>query len=287
MRKHTLASPLFAALLSATATAAVLGGITGAHAQAQGGQAGQGAAAGQQLCPEGNCQRQGGGASTGAGRQSGQQRMAPSTEAGQQAGASGAEQPTVKGRKKTGETAQGAEQPDGSATTGSGQATTARPAAKQDNEQAGASEQQGIGKRLKPAEQASRPSSEKGAAQTGSTASGEQAGGGQKPKLREQAQRTQQGDIGPAKTGSINITSEQQTTIRKTIVEEHVKPVAHLDVDVRVGVKVPRTVTFHRLPPEIVKVVPQYEGYEFFVLADGTIVIVDPNSLAIVYVMTA
>jgi len=167
--------------------------------------------------------------------------------------------------------------------TGSDQTTAATPATKHGNEQAGTSPQEGTGKRLKPAEQASG----QGAAQADGTVSGQQAGGGQKPKLREQAQRTQQRDIGPAKTGSINITSEQQTTIRKTIVEEHVKPVAHLDVDVRVGVKVPRTVTFHRLPPEIVKVVPQYEGYEFFILADGTIVIVDPNSLTIVSVMTA
>jgi hypothetical protein len=41
------------------------------------------------------------------------------------------------------------------------------------------------------------------------------------------------------------------------------------------------------LPPRIVKIVPEYKGYRFFVLADGRIIIVDPDTLAIVYVLMA
>jgi hypothetical protein len=41
-----------------------------------------------------------------------------------------------------------------------------------------------------------------------------------------------------------------------------------------------------RLPSKIVKIVPAYEGYEYFVLADGRIVIVDPNTYKIVLVLT-
>jgi hypothetical protein len=36
-----------------------------------------------------------------------------------------------------------------------------------------------------------------------------------------------------------------------------------------------------------VKIVPQYEGYRFFILADGRIIIVDPDTLEIVYIIEA
>lgn len=39
------------------------------------------------------------------------------------------------------------------------------------------------------------------------------------------------------------------------------------------------------LPTRIVKIVPRYEGYLFFVLADGRIVIVEPSSLEIVVIL--
>ena len=41
------------------------------------------------------------------------------------------------------------------------------------------------------------------------------------------------------------------------------------------------------MPPEIIRIVPDYEGYRYFILADGTIVIVDPDSFVVVYVLTA
>ncbi|TIU54111.1 MAG: DUF1236 domain-containing protein, partial [Mesorhizobium sp.] len=41
-----------------------------------------------------------------------------------------------------------------------------------------------------------------------------------------------------------------------------------------------------RLPARIVKIVPAYEYYEYFVLADGRIVIVDPDTYKIVLILT-
>ncbi len=38
---------------------------------------------------------------------------------------------------------------------------------------------------------------------------------------------------------------------------------------------------------DIIAVVPDFEGYQFFVLADGTIVIVDPDTLHIVTIIAA
>lgn len=60
----------------------------------------------------------------------------------------------------------------------------------------------------------------------------------------------------------------------------------HPSFSISIGVRVPHHIHLHRLPARIVKIVPEYEGYEFFVLDDGTIVIVDPDSYEIVYVIS-
>src|SRR5262249_52044335 len=86
-------------------------------------------------------------------------------------------------------------------------------------------------------------------------------------------------------TGSINITTRQRTEVRQVFTTERVEP-ARVDFDVNVGVRVPRTVTLHRLPPRVVELVPAYEHYEYFMLADGRIVIVKPDTLEVVYVLS-
>ena len=87
-------------------------------------------------------------------------------------------------------------------------------------------------------------------------------------------------------TASVNISTEQRTEIRTIIQETKVQP-ARLDVAVNVGVVVPATVEFHPLPPRIVEIVPRYRGYEYFVLADGRIVIVEPGTHEVVYIIVA
>lgn len=89
---------------------------------------------------------------------------------------------------------------------------------------------------------------------------------------------------------SVNISSEKRSTIRETIVSSpSVRKVSRstIGVDLRVGVSVPRTVTIERLPPRIVEIVPEYADYSYFVLDDGTIVIVDPATYDVVYVIEA
>ncbi|TIP77633.1 MAG: DUF1236 domain-containing protein, partial [Mesorhizobium sp.] len=89
-------------------------------------------------------------------------------------------------------------------------------------------------------------------------------------------------------TGAIsNVTVEQKTEITQILKQEKVEPVASVDFDIAVGVEVPRQkVKLRRLPPRIVEIVPAYESYEYFVLADGRIVIVDPDTLTIVLILT-
>jgi hypothetical protein len=85
-------------------------------------------------------------------------------------------------------------------------------------------------------------------------------------------------------TGSINISTEQKTEIRNVIVENKVEAVKPT-FSVSVGVSVPKTVKLHRLPPKVVEIVPQYRSYEYFVLADNRIVIVEPSTYEIVYIL--
>lgn len=87
-------------------------------------------------------------------------------------------------------------------------------------------------------------------------------------------------------TASIDITSEQRTEIRNVIVESKAEPV-DLDIEVNVGVVVPKTVELRPLPPRIIEIVPAYRSYEYFVLADGRIIIVEPGTLKVVYVIIA
>ncbi|MER9332565.1 DUF1236 domain-containing protein [Mesorhizobium sp. M0293] len=89
-------------------------------------------------------------------------------------------------------------------------------------------------------------------------------------------------------TGSINnVTVEQKTQITQVIRETKIEPVASVDFDISIGVEVPRhKIRLHRLPARIVRIVPAYETYEYFLLADGRIVIVDPDTLKIVLILT-
>jgi hypothetical protein len=95
----------------------------------------------------------------------------------------------------------------------------------------------------------------------------------------------------PATTGSVNakfdLNRSQRRDFRRFVREEHFRRIPRLDFALNVGVTVPRTIELHRLPRRIVELVPVYDGYEFFELANGEIIIVDPATLQIVSVIYA
>jgi hypothetical protein len=111
-----------------------------------------------------------------------------------------------------------------------------------------------------------------------------QAGTTTAPKTEGQAQAPSNETTGA--TGNVNVTAEQRTEIRQIITETHVEP-AHVNFDIAVGTTIPHTVKIHRLPERIVTLVPAYKNYEYFMLEDGRIAIVDPDSLKIVAIMEA
>jgi uncharacterized protein DUF1236 len=88
----------------------------------------------------------------------------------------------------------------------------------------------------------------------------------------------------PEKQASKEIKPEQKTVIKETIVREKIKP-ERINVQVRVGVAIPRTVVLHALPPTIIEVYPSYSRYKLVLVDDNTILIIDPVDWTIVDVI--
>jgi hypothetical protein len=84
------------------------------------------------------------------------------------------------------------------------------------------------------------------------------------------------------------LSSDQRTRIHERLFSEHanVHRLGHVDFALRAGVRVPRSVTFYDLPPDIVQLVPTYRAYKYFLVGDE-IVIVDPVTHEIVDVIPA
>ncbi len=86
---------------------------------------------------------------------------------------------------------------------------------------------------------------------------------------------------------SFGVTNDQRVQIREHILKGRVARVDHVDFDVRVGTVVPRgVVRIAPLPPAVVRIMPRFRGYDFFVVGDE-IVIVDPRNYQIVAVLPA
>ena len=88
---------------------------------------------------------------------------------------------------------------------------------------------------------------------------------------------------GQAAAGA-KLSTEQRTKITTTIKQQNIKPVTNINFSISVGTRVPRDVSFHPLPAEIITVYPDWRGYEFFLVRDE-IIVVNPRTLEIVAVL--
>lgn len=91
--------------------------------------------------------------------------------------------------------------------------------------------------------------------------------------------------VGQAGAGA-KLSTEQRTRITTVIRDQHVAPVTNVNFAISIGTRVPREVTFHPLPAEIVSIYPDWRGYEFILVRDR-IVVVDPRTFEIVAVLDA
>ena len=83
--------------------------------------------------------------------------------------------------------------------------------------------------------------------------------------------------------GSVaNVTSEQKTRVKSVFSRHHVEPARNLNVSVNVGVALPRSVHLYPIPEDIVVIVPDYRGYNYIMLDDDRVAIVDPDTFEVV-----
>jgi hypothetical protein len=87
--------------------------------------------------------------------------------------------------------------------------------------------------------------------------------------------------------GSVQLSEDQRSQI-KTIIGHERGPRLDRNVDfsLTVGTRIPRSVHYEVLPEEIVRIVPQYREFDYFLVEDE-IVIVNPSTLEIVAIIPA
>ena len=81
------------------------------------------------------------------------------------------------------------------------------------------------------------------------------------------------------------VTPEHRVTMGETFRGLTMPEAATVDFDVTVGAAVPDTAVRHPIPPEVVTAVPHARGYEYFVLADGRVVLVHPQDRTIAMIL--
>src|SRR5215813_1955544 len=91
---------------------------------------------------------------------------------------------------------------------------------------------------------------------------------------------------GTSSAKSVQLSTEQRTQIRSKVISHREARVDHVDFSVSVGTRVPRSVHVVVLPPDVVRIVPQFRGFKYFIVREE-IVIIDPDTLEIVAVLPA
>jgi len=89
--------------------------------------------------------------------------------------------------------------------------------------------------------------------------------------------------VGMAGAGA-QLSTEQRTKITTVIREQRVAPITNVNFSIAVGTRVPREVSFHRLPAEVVTIYPEWRGYDYILVRDQ-ILVIDPRSHEIVAIL--
>ena len=113
----------------------------------------------------------------------------------------------------------------------------------------------------------------------------EQTKSGDKTKKAAAGQDSSGATGATGKAGKIDIPEGKRGQVAKSFSSHKVKA-SDVNIDVSIGVAIPTTVVLHPVPSDVVVVVPAFRHYKYFVLASGEIVIVDPASMVVVYVLT-
>jgi Protein of unknown function (DUF1236) len=262
-------------LLATVAVAAVvgLGGVAAAQSQ-MGGDSNK--------SPSATQEKSGGSMS---GPQSGSKTLNPSTTQSSKPSSGQSAQGMEKSGKDNERLGQGANQEQKGMTRGAQED-------KRGMQQKGAQEERGLQKNQKGAQE-ERGTNLKGAQeQRGTNLKGAQEQRG--TTERGTAETTRSGvntstSVGSSGTrgGSVQLSEDQRSQIKTIIGRERGPRLgSNINFNVSIGTRVPRSVHVVVLPEEIVRIVPQFRGYEYFLVGDE-IVIVDPRTLEIVAIIPA
>jgi hypothetical protein len=104
-----------------------------------------------------------------------------------------------------------------------------------------------------------------------------------------QGQAQQNGGVTTGRSGrtSVQLSEDQRTKIKDIIVRDrNVARANNANFSVSVGAKVPREVHVTVLPPEVVRIVPEYRGYDYVLIGDQ-LLIIDPDTMEIVAILPA
>jgi hypothetical protein len=82
----------------------------------------------------------------------------------------------------------------------------------------------------------------------------------------------------------VSISAEQRQKVQSVFVKHRSEAKVNIDVDVKVGTKVPRTVKLVAIPQDILVIVPEYREYRYFIVEEK-VVIVDPDTLEVVEII--
>ena len=88
-------------------------------------------------------------------------------------------------------------------------------------------------------------------------------------------------------SGSVNLTTDQKTKIRTTVLQSSSAPKvsrSSINFNISVGTVVPRSVRFVAVPPALVEIHPAWRGYSYFVV-DDEIIIVDARTMKIIAIV--
>jgi len=85
--------------------------------------------------------------------------------------------------------------------------------------------------------------------------------------------------------GSARLSGEQRSKMTTIFKRHRVKP-THLNVSIRVGIRVPKSVHFYPLPMEVYEIYPEWRGYDYILVGDE-ILVINPRTHKIVAILDA
>lgn len=106
-----------------------------------------------------------------------------------------------------------------------------------------------------------------------------------RPTDNTQAQKTGQApDQSNRQTSSAAVNDDQRRQVVDQLRRDRTATSQNLDVQVNVGTRLPRGVQARRLPPNIVRIMPQYRDYEYTVI-NNRVAIIDPRRREVVDIL--